>query len=460
MSGRKVCAVAALMAFVLSGCGQVQQSGTAPSITTMTTVTPANTPAHVSTPPSKPLPASESAASSELSPMPTTQMPPAGLAVTEADRQAAAAAVAGMSATQKAASVMMPIADLVQGSIGEMPYGGVILMGKKGTVNGAGDSRPADIRQFVDTLQQEASGQVAPLLVATDQEYGSVTRLQRGFTDFPSAEELRAIQPHELAVANTEKAAAAAGSELRAVGVTVDFAPVADVLPARETSALADRSYGSDPAEVAAMVAAAVRGYQSAGVAATLKHFPGIGRSSTDTHKALATLKMDCSSWAETEYVAFRAGLDAHAALVMTGHAAIPAAVDDELPASISPTVVGSLLRGKGISGCPGLGFGGVAVTDSMLMAPIANVYSSGEAAWRALAAGEDLVLMPRNPQEAVAGIVSAVQDGQLTAKRLDDAAISVLALRIALARVPQPDVAVVGSAEHQELAAKVRAGQ
>ena len=118
-----------------------------------------------------------------------------------------------------------------------------------------------------------------------------MTRMVNGFTDFPGAAELSTISDTAAAAAATESVTAASAAELLAVGVNVNFAPDADVLPeSRGPSGVDDRSFGSDPERTGTLVAAAVRGYQSAGLAATVKHFPGIGRLATDTHKALPSL--------------------------------------------------------------------------------------------------------------------------------------------------------------------------
>lgn len=367
-----------------------------------------------------------------------------------------------MTPLQRAATVVMPTNGQT-GKTGGAPYGAVILMGTDGVVDGTGSGTPQRVKAAVDELQQQyragTTGTLRdiPMLVGVDQEYGQVARLVNGFTKFPGAGALAGISPTAKAASTVTKVAAAAGAEMRAVGVNLDFAPDADVLPVDGSSAIGDRSYGTDPQRTGVLVSAAVRGYQSAGVAATLKHFPGIGRIATDTHKALPDLSAGCAEWNETEAVPMRAGIDAGAAAVMTGHVLMPAAGADTVPASISPAVVGELLRGKGTAGCDGLGFGGVTVSDSMQMAPIANSFSSGEAAWRALGAGQDLVLMPIDPAAAVRGIVAAVQSGELPSQRLSDAATAVLALRIAVARYPTPPLSVVNSPEHQQLLAEVR---
>jgi beta-N-acetylhexosaminidase len=378
------------------------------------------------------------------------------LAVTAADRRRAADLVARMTVAQRAGAVIMPVAAQVTGKIAAGHYGGVILMGSNGVVDGTGSGGPQQVRAQVTALQQQRDSSVpAPLLIGVDQEYGQVARLVHGFTRFPGASELAGIRDTAVATALTERMATAAAAEMRAVGISVDFAPDSDVLPVSGDSAIGDRSYGTDPRRVAAFVAAAVRGYQAGGVAATIKHFPGIGRIAVDTHTALPTLTAGCAEWSRTEAVPMAAGVQAGAALVMTGHVHFPAVSGDAAPASLSSKVVTELLRGKGYAGCAGLVYRGVTVTDSLQMSPVADSYASGEAAWRALAAGQDLVLMPIDPVAAAGGIVAAVQNGSLSTVRLADAATAVVALRLATARSQRPSISVVNCAAHRALAAQ-----
>jgi len=363
-----------------------------------------------------------------------------------------------MTLTQRAGAVIMPVAGQVTGKIAAGHYGGVILMGSNGVIDGTGSGGPQEVRAQVTALQQQRDSSVpAPLLIGVDQEYGEVARLVHGFTRFPGASELSGIRNTATATALAERIATAAAAEMRAVGISVDFAPDSDVLPTTGDSAIGRRSYGADPGRVGEFVAAAVRGYQAGGIAATIKHFPGIGRIAADTHTALPTLTVGCAEWSRIEAVPMAAGVAAGAALAMTGHVHFPAISSDAAPASLSPKVVTELLRGKGFGGCIGLGYQGVTVTDSMQMAPVVDSYSSGEAAWRALAAGQDLVLMPIDPAAAALGIVGAVQDGSLSAGRLAEAATAVVALRLATARSQRPPISVVNCAAHRALAAQAR---
>lgn len=382
---------------------------------------------------------------------------PVPLVVTAADRDRARQLVAAMSIAQQAGSVIMPVDSQADGTIAENHYGGVILQGSNGVVDGTTSGSPGQVRSVVAGLQKQRDGAV-PMFIGVDQEYGEVARLVNGFTDFPGASTLAAGSDTDTAVALTERVASAAAQEMSAVGISVDFAPDADVLPTTGESAIGSRSYGTDPQRAAKFVAAAVRGYQAAGVAATIKHFPGIGRIAADTHNQLPLLKADCADWSSTEAAPMTAGVKAGAALAMTGHVLFPAVGADTYPASLSHTVVTDLLRGNGTDGCRGLGFRGVTITDSMQMEPVANNYSSGEAAWRALGAGEDLLLMPIEPAAAEQGIIAATKDGDLDPKRLSDAATAVMALRIAVTRSPQPSLDVIDSAAHRALASQARA--
>jgi beta-N-acetylhexosaminidase len=225
----------------------------------------------------------------------------------------------------------------------------------------------------------------------------------------------------------TEAAWRAAGAELAAVGVNVDFAPDADVTATPGNTVIGSRSYGSTPSAVAEQVAAAVRGLQAAGVAATLKHFPGHGNTVVDSHQALPVLGQSLADLTSTDLPPFQAGIAAGSWLVMSGHLDV-AAIDKGVPASFSSKVLGPLLRGQ-------LGFGGVVVTDALNMAP-AMAWPPGEAAVRALLAGNDLLLMPPDLAAARQGLLDALGSGRLPRARLVEAVTRIATLRYELAAV------------------------
>lgn len=303
-------------------------------------------------------------------------------------------------------------------------------------------SSPGQVRRLTAGLRAAAG---RPLLVGLDQEYGVVARLTDGVTGLPSAMAFGAAGDPEL----TEAAWRVAGTELAAVGVNVDFAPVADVLgESVEGGVIGSRSYGSDPARVSGQVAAAVRGLRRAGVAATLKHFPGHGNTERDSHAELPVVPA-AHPLAGADLPPFAAGVAAGAGLVMSGHLDVRP-VDPGVPATFSRAVMTDLLRGQ-------LGFDGVAVTDALEMAP-ARRWPAGEAAVRALLAGNDLLLMPPDLTAAYEGLLAALRDGRLPRERLREAATRVLTLTLRLAAHPTPDLSVLDSSPHRAAVAPVAA--
>jgi beta-N-acetylhexosaminidase len=281
------------------------------------------------------------------------------------------------------------------------------------------------------------------LLIGTDQEYGSVTRIRQGVVQLPSAMAMGA--GHDPAL--TEAAWAAAGGDLAALGINVDFAPDADVL-GTTGGIIGSRSFGSDPKAVADQVAAAAQGLQRQGVAATLKHFPGHGKTSIDSHASLPRLNQSLDSLTATDLVPFQAGIDAGAMMVMSGHLDARA-IDPGVPASFSSKVLIDLLRTK-------MGFTGVVITDAMNMAP-AMRWPAGEAAVRALNAGNDMLLMPPNLDGAYQGILAGLRSGSLKKQRLVEAATRILTLKFRLAAGPPPGaVSDIGGADQRTAALAV----
>ncbi|MER7456344.1 glycoside hydrolase family 3 N-terminal domain-containing protein [Micromonospora sp. NPDC126480] len=337
--------------------------------------------------------------------------------------------------------------------IAKYRLGGLILVGfsaddptgsNQATTN---VDNPKQVRALTTGLRDAAArlpAGSAPLLIGTDQEHGVVTRITDGVTLLPSALAAGAAGRPEL----TEAAWRAAGTELAAMGINVDFAPVADVLVTPST-VIGSRSYGADPKVAAAQVGGAVRGLQAAGVAATLKHFPGHGHSATDSHKALPVLPQSRAALEAGAWTPFRAGVDAGALAVMSGHLDVRA-VDPGTPATFSHKLLTGVLRGQ-------LGFRGVVITDGMNMEP-AKRWPPGEAAVRALTAGNDLILMPPHVGKAYDGLLAALRDGSLPRARLVDAATRVLTMKFTLADRSVPDLSALGAPAHREAAAALAA--
>lgn len=255
------------------------------------------------------------------------------------------------------------------------------------------------------------------LFLAVDEEGGTVARVANALdtTKFEDMAYYGARNDAQEAASIGQTI----GSEIAALGFNVDFAPVADV-DLCDGNELGDRIFSDDPQVVANMVSNLVRGLQETGVSATLKHFPGLGAEDGNSHDDEKVL-IDRSpeQLREAEFVPFTAGIDAGADFVMVGHQ-IMLFDESGLPADLSRTIVTDYLRDE-------LGFEGIAITDSHVMNTISGSYSSSEAAILAIEAGMDMILMPQNVSEAVAGVCSAVESGRLTESRIDESVTRIL---------------------------------
>lgn len=258
--------------------------------------------------------------------------------------------------------------------------------------------QPLEAASIINRLQAIAS---VPLLNTADFEAGVGFRIA-GATSFPRLMAFGAAGDERLA----EEAGRVTGEEARALGVHVNFAPVVDVNNNPRNPVINTRSYGEDPQMVGRLAAAYIRGLQSAGVSATMKHFPGHGDTDVDSHLGLPIIKHPRARLDQMELVPFRAGVAAGADAVMTAHIELPELdPTPNTPTTLSAPIVQGLLRKE-------LGFDGLIYTDSMGMAGVAALYGPGEAAVRAVKAGNDVILHSPDDGEAFRGIVEAVKAG------------------------------------------------
>ena len=299
---------------------------------------------------------------------------------------------------------------------GREPAPGVLLNAAYGTVT---LGQPLAAASLVNRLQALAPH---PLLITADFEAGAGFRIA-GATAFPRQMAVAAAGDPALA----QEAARITAVEGRALGVHVNFSPVADVNSNPRNPVINTRSFGEDPAAVGRFTAAYVQGLQYGGMIAAPKHFPGHGDTDVDSHIGLPIIAKPREALEAIELPPFRAGLEAGAGGVMTAHIELPALDPAEFsPATLSAPVIGGLLRGD-------LGFAGLVFTDSMGMDAIARRMTPGEAAARAILAGADVVLHSPDDEAAVAGIRAAVERGEITTERLDQ---SVRRLLVAKARL------------------------
>ncbi|MFF3858416.1 glycoside hydrolase family 3 protein [Streptomyces sp. NPDC002209] len=299
---------------------------------------------------------------------------------------------------------------------------------------------PQQIAELSAALQRAAAGTGSgvPLMLSIDQEHGAVARIGKPATLLPGAMALGARHgaggaaggsgdgsagADSAATAEARRAARIAGAELAAMGIRQDYAPVADVNVNPANPVIGVRSFGSDPQAVAALVAAQVRGYQGAGVAATAKHFPGHGDTETDSHIGLPVMRHSRAQWEELDEPPFRAAVAAGVDAVMTAHIVFPALDPSGDPATLSRPIVTGILRER-------LGFRGVVVTDALDMAGVRQKYGDDRVPVLALKAGCDQLLNPPDLGLAHRSVLAAVEAGELTQDRIEESVLRILELK------------------------------
>ena len=307
---------------------------------------------------------------------------------------------------------------------------------------------PAQVKRLVDECLAAAKH---PILVGIDQEGGIVARLRQGFTESPGAMTLGASGDLQLA----EDVAFMLGTELAALGINWNFAPVADIAHQPANPSVSTRSVGGDARLVSRMVAAQIRGFQRAGVAATVKHFPGLGNTVVDTHDDLATVSGPLDYLYRRDILPFRAAIAADVACVMLTHVMYEA-LDAKLPATLSPRVVNGLLRTE-------LGYQGAVCTDCMEMKAITRGFGAGESAVLAVLAGVDMPLFShtrRHQDAAYEALLAAVRSGQIPQTGIDESVTRIRLLKSRYNLHKPPDLDVVAGSTHRSLALRAaRAG-
>ncbi|WP_405545157.1 glycoside hydrolase family 3 protein [Streptomyces phaeochromogenes] len=312
---------------------------------------------------------------------------------------------------------------------------------------------PHQIADLSNGIQKASLAQPRglPVLISTDQEHGIVARVGKPATLFPGAMALGAGGSRT----DARTAGRIGGAELRAMGVRQDYAPVADVNVNPANPVIGVRSFGADPQAVAGMVAAQVKGYQSAGVAATSKHFPGHGDTETDSHYGFPVIEHTEAQWAELDAPPFRAAIAAGIDSIMTAHIMVPALDPSGDPATLSRPILTGILRER-------LGYDGVVVTDSLGMEGVRTKYGDDRVPVLALKAGVDQLLNPPKLDVAWNAVLQAVRGGELTEARLDESILRVLRLKAKLGLLKDPYVTgrgvdrVVGISSHLKAADRI----
>lgn len=268
-------------------------------------------------------------------------------------------------------------------------------------------------QQFTEMLNNTNMWSRYPLFMAVDEEGGTVRRIGSSsiaVEQVASAADIAATGDPSQAY----NAGMTIAGYLDKLGINLDFAPVADVAIG-DSTVLGSRTYGSDPAVVGNFAVNMVNGLQDHGVSACMKHFPGLGGTSSDTHDGLVTTERTKEDFAANEFPVYQQGIAAGVDFIMVSHLSVPAITGDNTPSSLAPAVVTDILRNE-------LGYDGIVISDALNMTAITDYYTADQAAILALRAGCDMILMPEDFETAYQGILSAVQEGTISEERIDDA--------------------------------------
>jgi beta-N-acetylhexosaminidase len=310
---------------------------------------------------------------------------------------------------------------------------------------------PAQIAEFSEQIQ--ACRGNLPLWICVDQEGGRVQRFKKPFTRLPEAMAVGSVDSPKLAFELAE----IMGRELRAVGVNVDFAPVADIHTNPKNPVIGHRAYGTTEEQVTKMVSAVLRGLLVSGVQPCVKHFPGHGDTSTDSHFSLPRIDASLDSLREREFKPFIKAMKSRCSWIMTAHIVVPS-VDPERPATLSPRFLQDILREE-------LRYQQLIVSDDMEMKAIADHFGVDDAPVLAIEAGCDLLIYrsEAGTRRAYQALENALKEGRLSPQRVLDSAARSRALKAEVLMPYEPVVVTdvssrIGLPEHQALVDRIPA--
>ena len=370
----------------------------------------------------------------ETESIPQTEEPEATETQTVVDPlvEQAAQIVSGMTLEEKVAQMFFITPEALTG------YGQVTVAGdatneayQKYPVGGLiyNSQNLVDIDQtktMMAKMQQYADSRISlPVFLGVDEEGGSVTRIASneayGITNVSNMSDIGATGDTQ----NAYQAGVTIGTYLSDLGFNLDFAPVADVLTVSD-SVIGNRSFGTDSELVASMALSELQGLESMGIQGVMKHFPGHGGVSGDSHSGAVSTDKSLEELFASELVPFQRAIDGGAEFLMVGHIAAPNVTGDDTPASLSKVMITDVLRTQ-------MGYQGVVITDAMNMTAITANHAADEAAVLAVNAGADMILMPEDFGKAYNGVIDAVNNGTIEEYRINEAVVRIVKAKLAL---------------------------
>ena len=333
----------------------------------------------------------------------------------------------------------------VSSMIKDNHVGGIILYNR----NIKDDKQLVTLNNKLKTLNKDNK---LPVFISADHEGGRITRLPSKATVFPSNLTIGKKDSPKM----SREIGSVLGSEMKAYGFNLDFAPVADIYSNPKNTVIGDRSFGTDYQTVSRLSAATMKGIKSSGVEPVVKHFPGHGDTDVDSHEDMPVLYKSINELKSFELKPFENAVNQGADMMMVSHIKLPKIDKTGRPASLSHEVTTDILRND-------MGFNGVIITDDLEMGAISKYYGTGDAAVKAIRAGSDMVLVCHtyeSQSKTIDAITEAVKNGQISEKRIDESVkrIAMLKQKYNLSDEPTSMKNVdkyVGNAEHKSIAAR-----
>ena len=309
--------------------------------------------------------------------------------------------------------------DSLKTALQQYPVGGMIYFAGNMTEREQTIEMLRNTEIYGDTLLK------APLFLAVDEEGGTVARVANNpAMGVTNVGDIATVGAAEDVCLVAYEAGETIGNYLNELGFNLNFAPVADVLTNPDNQVVAKRSFGNDPALVSQSAYEYLNGLQEYQILGVYKHFPGHGATLADTHEGYAYTDKTLEQLKEADLIPFMDGANKQVPMIMSGHISLPNVTGDNLPASLSGTMITDILREE-------LGYEGVIITDALNMGAIANTYTSGEACIMALEAGNDMLLMPTDFKTAYAEVLQAVRDGRIPEARIDQSVKNILKIKL-----------------------------
>lgn len=302
----------------------------------------------------------------------------------------------------------------VKNKLNEYPVGGIILFA----------DNIVDRQQVINLNNEIQKNSRIPMFIGVDEEGGKVSRIasnkKMGTTKFESMKSIGDSGDMNKAYEVGETI----GREIYELGFNLDFAPDSDVLTNPDNVEIGTRSFGSDPNLVADMAVNTVKGLQENNVCAVMKHFPGHGASSANSHNQYTYTPQDLENMRKVEFLPFKKGIDFGVDFILVSHIAAPNVTGDKTPSTLSRKIVNDILRNE-------LNYDGVVITDALNMKAVSSYYTEEKMYIKALEAGCDMLLMPQNIDKAYESILNAYNDGTISEERIDKSVKRILKAKL-----------------------------